>query len=182
MQENEADEALMHRVQSGNQGAYRVLVQRHAARYHSLIYRYTQNSALTDDVLQEAFVKLWTKPHLFDGSKAKFTTWFHRVCVNGALDEGRRKRFEAIPEDFDVASHDIAADEQIIQDQTAQHVRTLVKKLPPRQRMAVTLSYLEDMSNKAGAAAMDIKLKAFESLLARARKSLQSKLNQDLNR
>ena len=49
-------------------------------------------------------------------------------------------------------------------------------RLPERQRAALTLSYYQHVSQKEGAAIMDIKEKAYESLLSRAKASLKSSL------
>ena len=56
------DEELLALIQDGSQQAFSVLVQRHTERFYRLAYRYLQNKEAAEDVVQDAFVKLWEDP------------------------------------------------------------------------------------------------------------------------
>lgn len=170
------DEALVARVAAADRGAYAILVQRHAIRYRALAQRMVGDMALAEDLVQEAFVKLWTHADRFDASKAKFTTWFHRIVVNRCLDEKRKRTAEALPEGYDKADESATAEEAMVARSGSEQLMAAVNALPERQRTAITLSYIDGLSNIEAADVMELKLKAFESLLVRARAKLREQL------
>ena len=87
------DHELLERIQDGNGQAFAALVERHTDRFYRLAYRYLQSKEAAEDVVQDAFLKLWENPALWQPQRnSKFTTWFYRVVVNLCLDLRKRKR------------------------------------------------------------------------------------------
>ncbi|WP_417459442.1 sigma-70 family RNA polymerase sigma factor [Kordiimonas sp.] len=171
-----SDETLVLRVADADRTAFGMLVDRHALRYRALAFRYLGDAALAEDLVQEAFVKLWTHARRFDADKARFTTWFHRVVVNRCLDEKRRKKPEALPEEYDQPDDSPSAEHELIEADGNASLKRALEALSDRQRLAVTLSYYDELSNMEAADAMDMNLKAYESLLVRARAKLREAL------
>ncbi|WP_262692368.1 sigma-70 family RNA polymerase sigma factor [Kordiimonas aestuarii] len=174
--EEPTDETLVARVATGDRTAFAFLVKRHGLRYRALAFRYLDDVARAEDLAQEAFVKLWTHAGRFDAGKAKFTTWFHRIVVNRCLDDKRRKKADPLPEGFDEADNRPGAEEKLAQEGGKARLRTALAALSDRQKIAVTLSYFDGLSNMEAAAAMDMNLKAYESLLVRSRAKLREQL------
>ncbi len=170
------DETLVGRVCCGDREAFRVLVRRHGARYRALAYRFVGDMALAEDLVQEAFVKLWTHANRFDGAKAKFTTWFHRVVVNRCLDEKRKRRIDPLPEGYDAVDNRASVEDLLGQDSANQKLLRAVSGLSDRQKTAVTLSYFDGLSNIEAARVMDLNIKAYESLLVRSRAKMRQAL------
>lgn len=176
------DHALMARVAKGDQRAFSVLVSRHLGRTVRMAARILGNGAEAEDVAQEAFTRVWKQAPKWrpkghsDG--AALTTWLHRVVVNLCIDRQRRKTphpvGENLPEQEDTTPR---ADKQMESGETAQEVRIAVAELPDKQRIALTLCFFEGLSNAEAADAMDIGIKAVESLLVRARKNLRDRLH-----
>jgi len=178
--EDKRDDATLAKcVQEGDKAAFRTLVVRYGLRYRSLAYRYTGDLALAEDLVQEAFVKFWTHADRFDAKKAKFTTWFHRVVVNRCLDEKRKRQLDALPEGFDQADEAPRADQALASEGASARLGEALTTLSERQRTAVTLSYLDGLSNQEAATIMDLNIKAYESLLVRARAKLRQTLQAD---
>lgn len=177
--EEMSDEALVEQVCGGDRRAFACLVERHGLRFRAIAVRTCGDLMMAEEMVQEAFVKLWTRPDRFDREKAKFTTWFHRVVVNRCLDELRRKRPEALPEGFDVADDGPGAETLIGQANSSQQLMAALDRLSDRQRNALTLSYLDGYSNSEAADIMELNIKAFESLLVRARVKLREALARD---
>ncbi len=168
-----SDEILVLRVANADRTAFGMLVDRHALRYRALAFRYLGDIALAEDLVQEAFVKLWTHARKFDADKARFTTWFHRVVVNRCLDEKRRKKPEALPEEYDQPDDSPSVEHEMIEADGNASVARALETLSGRQRMAITLSYFDGLSNAEAADVMKLNLKAYESLLVRARGKLR---------
>jgi len=87
------DESLICRIQEGSHEAFTTLVDRHSNRFYRIVYRLVSSKDDAEDIVQEAFLKLWGRPNLWDPSKrAKFTTWFYRVVINLCFDHRKKKK------------------------------------------------------------------------------------------
>ena len=167
------DDTLMARVAARDAAAFRALADRHGALPYRIAYRMTGDAAEAEDVAQEAFLRLWDKAPRWRPGGAGVAAWLTRVAMNLSLDRLRRRRFasaEPVPERADEA---VGADEAIGQAQTDAAVRACIAALPDRQRAAIVLTYYEELANRTAAESLDMNLKAFESLLLRARAALR---------
>lgn len=167
------DDALMSRVAARDGAAFRVLVDVHAAAVHRIAYRMTGDASEAEDIAQETMLRLWEHASRWQASGPGVGPWLKRVAVNLCLDRLRRRRWksdEEVPERADEAP---LADAMIDAAQTGERTRAAVLALPERQRAAIILTYYEELSNAAAAAMLDMNIKAFESLLLRARAALR---------
>ena len=158
----------MRRVAGGDREAYASLVAHHLSPITAYSQRMTGNPASAEDITQEVFLRLWLKAAEFDASKARLTTWLHRMAHNLAIDHLRKRQREAPPEG--VEDFESAADEET--DDPARVLQALMQ-LPERQRSALTLTYYQDLSNREVADIMGLGTRAVESLLVRARSALK---------
>lgn len=171
-----SDEALTAQVRGGNADAFGVLAQRYGGALSGFGAKVVGSQAIAEDLVQDAFVKYWQRPELFDPAKARFKTWIHRVVLNRCLDEKRRKQGSALDDIAEPVSPDAAQDDTMIAASRDAAVRRALETLPERQKAALALCYLDDLSNKDAAEIMDVNLKALESLLVRARANLKQTL------
>ncbi|MBU7579898.1 MAG: sigma-70 family RNA polymerase sigma factor [Porphyrobacter sp.] len=161
------------------------MIVRHARGLHRVAYRMTGDAHEAEDIVQEALLRLWDNaPGIAAkhpaGSQAaarlRLGGWLQRVTTNLAIDRLRRARRlsgEEVPEEEDDAP---LADAQIEASERDDLARALVLALPERQRAAIVLTYYEELPNAEAADAMDMNIKAFESLLHRARAALRQAL------
>ena len=172
------DAELLARVGEGDEAAFRVLITRKLTRTHALAARLLNDRVMAEDVAQEAFLRVWRKARDWRAGEARFDTWLHRVVLNLCTDRLRRRRVTFVPEPPEQVDQALAADGQILRDESAARVRTALGRLPPRQREAIVLQTYQELSNIETAAAMGISIEALESLLSRARRSLRSMLGE----
>ena len=173
------DESLMVRVQSGDHEAFSALVFRHTKRFYAAAYRVCSNGDDAEDIVQDAFLKLWNRPEVWrTDSGAKFTTWFYRVVTNQAIDTMRKKKntqdsydIERISDERDSQQKQL---ERVEQDEV---LEAAIQKLPERQKLALNLCFYEGLSNKEAAEIMEVGLKGLESLLMRAKSGLRDELS-----
>lgn len=171
------DATLMAEVHARVHPAFACLVQRHADRYYRLAYRLLHDRQEAEDVVQEAFVRLWERPALWDVRKnTQFTTWFYRVIVNACHDRLRRRR--TVPDDVLTFHADPSPrqDETLQARQEQQALKEGLHALPERQRTALVLCFYEGLSNQQAADAMGVPLKALQSLLMRAKTTLKERM------
>lgn len=170
------DEALVALVAGGDRRAYGLLVDRHLDRTVAIARRILNNQSDAEDVAQEAFLRLWRHADRFDPGSARFSTWFYRVTTNLCLDRTRRTPMAALDAAGDPADPAMDQEAALSDRQTKAAVAAAVAELPDRLRAAVTLTYDGGLSNADAARALDVSVKALESLLVRARRALREKL------
>lgn len=166
--------ALLARVAARDASAFRLLVDAHAATLHRIAWRMTGDAAEAEDIAQEALLRLWDHAPRWQDGRQSLAAWLRRVVMNLAIDRQRRARRLSggdLPERADEAP---LADVVLAADEQAARARALIAALPANQRAAIVLTYYEELPNADAAAAMDMKLKAFESLLFRARAALKA--------
>lgn len=156
---------------------------------YNLALQYVQNVQDAEDITQEVFVKLHQNLHQFNAETAALKTWVYRITINQSLDfiksKKAKKRFGFITALFNGDNNEPVADVAnfnhpgvAAEDKEAlQYIFRLINNLPDNQRTAFILARLEDKSQKEIAEIMNLTTKAVESLLQRAKQSLQKKLN-----
>jgi RNA polymerase sigma-70 factor, ECF subfamily len=170
-----SDQDLLALAAHGNRSAFQVLVVRHFPRMHRLAMRLTDSPAEAEEIVQEAFLRLWTNAGRFNPARGRLTTWLHRVTLNLALDRLRA----AQPSDQFAANHPDPAPDPLLsleRKQRRAHLASGLAALPSRQRAAVWLIYGEQMGGGEAAAALGITARAVEGLLRRARLFLRARL------
>jgi RNA polymerase sigma-70 factor (ECF subfamily) len=171
------DHDLLARIQQGSHQAFAVLVQRHSDRFYRLAYRYAQDRDAAEDIVQEAFLRLWENPSSWQPQRnTKFTTWFYRIVVNLCLDWRKRKRPVELDEAIALADERETLDETLIRSEEQRLLEGAIAALPERQRLALNLCFGEGLSNQEAADVMGLKLKALQSLIMRAKATLKERM------
>lgn len=177
---HDSDEALVRRIQRGDHRAFATLVRRHTNMFFAAAYRMCGNRSNAEEIVQEAFLKLWQKPAAWDPAKGtKFTTWFYRVIMNISIDRHRREKKYTGSAALDfIPDSAPRADEEIQKNEKEIIVEKAIAALPDRQKAALNLCYYEGLSNKEAADTLGIGIKALESLLMRAKATLRGDMEQ----
>ena len=171
------DEELMTGVRDGNKDCFSELVGRHTPRFYRLAYRMTSNREEAEDIVQESFLAVWTKPASWDEDrKAKFTTWFYRIVANACIDRKRKPATLPLDDGYDPPAPGGTAEEIVEMKRTKEDIEAHVSSLPGSQRLALALCFYEGVTNREAADIMGVSVKALESLLMRAKGSLRTKL------
>lgn len=167
---------LLARSAAGEAAAFRILTERHIASVTGIARRMLRDDAEAEDVAQEAFLRLWRAGSSLEIGNAGVRPWLRRVASNLCIDRVRgRKRLtvvEELPEQAESPRQQAVLEEREMQAR----VDAALKKLPERQRLALTLFQFEGLSQSEVGAEMGISDEAVESLLARARRQLRSEL------
>ncbi|MEP2717671.1 RNA polymerase sigma factor [Pseudophaeobacter sp.] len=169
-----SDDALLVLFTNGDARAAAALTERLGPRAFGVAMRVLGNRAAAEDITQEAMMRLWRMAPDWQPGQAKVSTWLYRVVMNLCIDLKRRQRgghvdLDAIPDPPDPGR---SAPEQL-QD-TARHdaLQQALMLLPERQRQAVVLRHIEDLTNPEISGIMEISVEAVESLTARGKRAL----------
>ena len=170
------DEELLKRLAANDEAAFRQLVERHIDRAFGIALRIVRSRADAEDVVQDAMLKVWSHRGQWQHGRAKFSTWLYRVVTNRCIDLYRQPRtdnVDAVPEPVDTQPDVVSAMQR---EEVTQMLENAMQRLPDQQRVAVILSYHENMSNGEIAEVMDTTIAAVESLLKRGRQQLRELL------
>lgn len=167
------DEALLALYANGDRDAARLLMHRLTPAIYRQALRVLKDQAEAEDVAQEAMLRLWKIAPDWRQGEAKVTTWLYQITSNLCTDRLRKRRpqtdLDAIGEPVDEAA---SAAEHIQGRSRAAALDAALDQLPERQKQAVVLRHLEEMSNPEIAGIMGVGVGAVENLLARGKRAL----------
>ncbi len=173
------DEELMLAVCNGDRAAYQIIVKQHLKPISHYAFRMLGNQKDTEDITQETFLRLWVNAAKWQADKSKLSTWLHRIAHNLCVDYLRKHGRVQTRDDFDETDlrnstdSDLENGADIDSRSEIQSLNEAIKKLPENQRSALMLCHYQGFSNKDAAAIMNISVKALESAIARAKRSLR---------
>ena len=135
---------------------------------------YTQDYAAAQDVMQDAFVKVFKNLNSFKFN-GSFEGWVRRIMVNTALERYRKKHFLYAVSDVEDYKDNLVYDD-FLDEFSAQDILKLVQELSPQYQVVFNLYAIEGYSHKEIAEKLGIAEGTSKSNLSRARKILQEKL------
>lgn len=89
-----SEDELVSLLQQKNQQSFSYLYDNYCAALNGAIYRIVENTALAEDILQEAFVKIWNNIDNYDASRGRLFTWMLNIAKNLAIDTVRSKSYK----------------------------------------------------------------------------------------
>ena len=161
-----SDEDLMGDLASGRQDALGPLY----SRYAPLVFQigvHSLDRTAAEELVQEVFLTIWRGADGFDASQGAFRPWLLRLTHWKILNELRRRRrrpaTNANASDDDDPLEELAdvgpgPEEHAWQTEHQDIVKSALAALPPKQRQAIALAYLEDMTHEQVARTLDVPL------------------------
>lgn len=159
---------------TGSQSAFKELYDATSPQLYSLLLRILRNPDSAQDVLQDAYVKIWQKAGSYTPERGAPLTWLLSIARYSALDRLRRKRPEVtLPDDPELEAALLAdekgqnpsrANEDL---QTLGAVQTCLKTLEAKQRNSVLLAYYEGLTHEELSARLDAPLGTVKSWVRR---------------
>ena len=152
--ERVSDEQLLARVAQADTAAYEALYDRYGATVLGLALKITGDRSASEEVVQEAFWRLWRKADLFEAQRGPFTSWFFSIVRNLAIDVIRRGHSQpGIPSQSDDALDQIADPNTDVAEAAgvlARHrqVRAAISELPSDQRNVIELAFFYGMTRQ----------------------------------
>lgn len=181
----ERDTELMLRVREGDEVSFGLLLDRHRGPVIHFLYRMVQNQAVSEELAQEVFLRVYRSRATYEPT-AKFTTWLFRIATHLALNWIRDRRNERSQESLDqeiaegatrqVADRGRTVEQELVYKARLAEVRQAIDLLPAKQRAAVLMHKYEEMEYTQIAKALSCSESAVKSLLFRAYETLRSRL------
>jgi RNA polymerase sigma-70 factor, ECF subfamily len=181
----ERDAQLMLRVRAGDDTSFGLLLERHRGPVVHFLYRMVQNQAVSEELAQEVFLRVYRSRETYEPT-AKFTTWLFRIATHVALnsirDRKKEKGHESLDEEMldglerQVADRQPTVEQQMVHEVKRREVRQAIEALPAKQRAAVLMHKYEGLDYAQIASVLDCSESALKSLLFRAYESLRGRL------
>lgn len=172
-----SDEVLVTLFQQGDEGAFRVLVERYQEKIRNLLYSIFNEPELVDDLAQEVFIKAYEGLANFRFQSSLYT-WLYRIAVNRSRDEMRKRKLRkwlslhTMMESGDAEFHQKVTMQPASID--AEEIVSMgLQQLPEKFRIAVILKDIEGLSYEQMAEVMQCEIGTVKSRLSRARSMLR---------
>jgi RNA polymerase sigma-70 factor (ECF subfamily) len=173
-------EDVLARARSGDQAAFRIIVEGYSRDVFRLAFRITGNEQDAEDAVQETFLRAYRKLEGFE-ARANFGTWLYRVTANTSIDVLRRRKrtFDrTAPLDDEGPSMGIAPTQEktVYRRQVRERVESALSCLSDLERGAFVLRHFEEMSLAEVSASLDTTVSATKQALFRAVRKLRKSL------
>ena len=178
------DRALMRHIQQGDADACDQLYERYEAGLRWHVNNLVCDEAVADDLLQETFLRLWTRAGQWRGGSVK--AWIYQIARNLALthlDTLRRRRLQplVIPDDEDdeaevpawlIDRAALGADVLLEQSERRELLQGVVANLPEEKREVFDMVYKDEMELREIAKELDIPVGTVKSRAYYARREI----------
>ena len=159
------------------------LVTEYSATLYRVAYSVMRNAAEAEDAVQEAFLRVLKHRDKL-GDIRDHRVWLIRITWNVVLDKKRRSKTR--PENDDIAdyarvlpSSDRRVDDSMVSSQEHNRILTLIDRLPAKERQALLLSAIEELSTVQIAAVLGTTESSIRSRIFRARRELSALLEKE---
>ncbi len=173
------DDELMTRIATGDEEAFRLLVERWESQVHAFLWRMTGSREEAEDLTQDTFVKVYANARRYR-PEDRFRSWLFRISGNLVRSWARRRKIVGWirydPDIHDQPSVEPAPDAGLTADETSRVVQKALAGLPERQRQALVMRRYHELSQREIAEALDTTEGAVESLLVRALDGMRKSL------
>ncbi len=172
-------DSLIQSCKEGNQSAQMEVYNRYYKAMYNTAYRIVKHSAEAEDIMQESFLKAFTKLHTFRGD-VTFGAWLKRIVVNNSIYhyKKQRKKNEVALDGimYKVEDNDGIASDHVFAEQKAQKVMETMKRLKDNYRISLTLHLIEGYDYEEICSIMNISYANCRTTISRAKESLRKEM------
>ncbi len=171
-------ESLVDGCRKGDRKRQQQVYERYYGKMMGLCMRYARDHAEAQDLLQEGFIKVFTKIEKYN-RQGSFEGWIRRIIVNNAIDSFRRKKNDFVLTDSDYVldlHHEPPEDEDTESrygNIKADDIVAAIQKLSPAYRNVFNLYVVENYSHKEISEMLGISVGTSKSNLAKAKRNLR---------
>jgi RNA polymerase sigma-70 factor, ECF subfamily len=189
---NPDEQALLTRLQAGDERALAELAGTYGAKIFQLAFRYLKNKEDAEEIVQDVLYKVYRNVGAFRGDAA-LSSWIYRITFNSAMSRLRTSRYQRTqgeghqigasdsedginPTPREVADWSSLADEGVLRSQLRRRAFRAILALPAIYRAPVMLRDIQGMSTEEASAMLRVKDQTLKARLHRGRLILRKQL------
>jgi len=162
---------LLAAVADGDQAAFERLYAATRAKLYGVVLRILRRADLADEVMQEAYLKIWNSAGQFDPALASPITWMVTIARNRAIDLARKKRDVSVEETPGVLERAAESVDPLAARERSEELRRLLDclgRLDPDGRRLMLLAYYNGLSREQLAAKLGRPVNTIKTWLRRS--------------
>lgn len=185
---DQSDEALVHRVRSGEREAFGVLVDRYKRGIANFIGATVRNSSETADLSQETFLRAYAHLGTFNPQLGRFSTWIYQIARNVVrtylAKSLRAPQVQELAQDQSLESARPDPSPQadpaggVLREEAERELRAALAELPERTRTVLALRYFDSMEYQTIASTLGLSLGNVKTLIHRGKIALTKKIRE----
>lgn len=170
---------LISSLKARDKEALGYLYDNYSTAIYGLIYRIVTDESVAEEVLQDAFLKVWDKIDQYDASKGRLFTWMANLSRNLAIDKLRSKEIKKVGKTDNIETFvtDIEISNPSYQNIDGIGLKEAMKNLREEERFILLMSYFKGYTQSEISEEFDIPLGTIKTRLRMGLKNLRTALN-----
>ncbi|MEI6123345.1 MAG: RNA polymerase sigma factor [Bacteroidota bacterium] len=186
--DDKVDKIVVERLMNVDHREFKYFVELYADMVFRVCNNFVNHRQNAEDLSQEVFIEVYNNIGQFK-KESHIKTWIYRIAINKSLNFLRKKKqnqwlanfgfLASFNEGEDKFQHEYvetSTETNYIKEEQKAILYKTIEKLPKNQRIAFTLNKIDELSYKEISEIMNISVSSVESLIHRAKNSLQAKL------
>lgn len=168
---------LLERCAANNEKAQLTLYTMYYKAMYNVAFRIVGDSSLAEDIMQESFLKAFTKLNSYNGT-VTFGAWLKRIVINTSINEFKKThKYQIEPLSADLELVDFNEDENInYTELKADQVLKTIQSLKSNYKIILTLFFIEGYDLNEITSILNISNENCRTMMSRAKESLRKKL------
>ena len=167
---------LVDRCRANDRKAQMELYNKYSKGMYFVALRFLKDPIEAEEVMQESFIKAFTKLHQFTGD-VTFGAWLKRIVINASIDTLKAKKLNTVAINEQILTTVEEQNDWSVSDQTTvEEVKKAIERLPERYRYAVMLFLIEGYDHNEISEILGITPVSSRTLIHRGKKKLQEEL------
>lgn len=180
MKNQELDSSiLLNLCKENNEKAQLTLYNNYYKAMFNVSFRIVGDSFMAEDIMQESFLKAFTKLDSYSGN-VTFGSWLKKIVINTSINQLKKTskyQVESLSENTEIIEYN--DDETISYNQLkAEHVLKTIQNLKPNYKIILTLFFIEGYDLEEITSILNISNENCRTMMSRAKDSLRKKLNE----
>jgi RNA polymerase sigma-70 factor (ECF subfamily) len=177
----ESDRELAERLKRREPQAMADLYDRYGRQAYALIFRIVRDQEMAEDLVQETFIRIWSRVQAFDSARGALGAWLMAVARNRAIDyirsvDGRmaRSSYELVEMENPALFSNL--ENQTVMADQVKRIKEAIGQLDPSHRTVIEMAYFEGLSQSEIAEKLGQPLGTIKTWVRTALKNLRDRL------
>ncbi len=157
---------------------FTLLYDAYAPALYGVLLRLVNDSVQAEDLLQDAFVKIWSNSHQYDPSQGRLFTWLLTITRNVAMDELRSRKVQQKATNYLLERSESTTPTKVVEGMVDQ---SLLATLAPKYQAVVELIYYKDYTSQEAADVLKLPQGTVKTRMRSALRQLKEYFNQDIH-